>query len=148
MQDAWDIRDGEGAGQEDEMSMSDRGEVGQDEGQPPSHAGAAGPSAFAGAAGPSELPDASQSTSISEHRRFLFSLTNEQRAILSTSYHWSHDTHHDINKLLREEFNSNGTAIPGTDRVDEEARRSEVRRVLVELFNVSPNEMVSLHLLR
>ena len=32
--------------------------------------------------------------------------------------------------------------------MDEEARRAEVWRVLVELFNVSQNEMVSLHLLR
>eukprot|EP00964_Phaeocystis_antarctica_P139594 scaffold104374_cov40-Phaeocystis_antarctica.AAC.1 len=37
---------------------------------------------------------------------------------------------------------------PGTDHVDEEAPRAEVRRVLVELFNVSRNEMVSLRVLR
>ena len=44
--------------------------------------------------------------------------------------------------------NSSPPEEPGIDRMDEEARRSEVWRVLVELFNVSPNEMVSLHLLR
>ena len=32
--------------------------------------------------------------------------------------------------------------------MDEEAPRAEVWRVLVELFNVSQNEMLSLHLLR
>ena len=37
---------------------------------------------------------------------------------------------------------------PGTDHVDEEAPRAEVWRVLVELFSVSRNEMVSLHVLR
>ena len=44
--------------------------------------------------------------------------------------------------------NSSPSEEPGTDHMDEEARRSEVWRVLVELFNVSQNEMVSLHLLR
>ena len=44
--------------------------------------------------------------------------------------------------------NSSPLGEPGTDRMDEEARRSEVRRVLVELFNVSSDEMVSLLLLR
>jgi len=37
---------------------------------------------------------------------------------------------------------------PDTDHVDEEAPRAEVWRVLVELFSVSRNEMVSLHVLR